>query len=131
MKRNFKLNLALVALLALIALFSGLYLSSRPQPGSGLKSITVTVVHSDKSEKTFAFQTEKDYLGDLLLSEGLAAGEQGQFGLYIKEVDREVADYSINGAYWALFEGDSYATQGADTTPLTDGDQFRLVYTIG
>ena len=68
---------------------------------------------------------------DLLLSEGLAAGEQGQFGLYIKEVDREVADYSINGAYWALFEGDSYATQGADTTPLTDGDQFRLVYTIG
>ena len=131
MKKNTKLSLALVVLLALMALFTGLYLSSRPQPASGLKSITVTVVHSDKSEKTVAFQTEKDYLGDLLLSEGLAAGEQGQFGLYIKEVDGEVADYSVNGAYWALFEGDNYATQGADTTPLIDGARFRLVYTIG
>ena len=131
MKKGAKLTLGLLALLAVAALLAGLYLTARPQPVSGLKSITVTVVHSDKSEKTIPCQTDKEYLGDLLLSEGLASGEQGQFGLYIKEVDGEVADYPINGAYWALFDGNNYATQGADTTPLTDGAQFRLVYTIG
>ena len=131
MKKTTKLTLALLALLALIGLFAGLYLSSRPETVSGMKSITVAVIHSDKSEKTFAYQTEKEYLGELLLSQGLIKGDSGPYGLYITEVDGEVADYSTNKSYWALFEGESYAAQGADTTPLTDGARFSLVYTIG
>ena len=131
MKKNTKLTLALVALLAVIALFAGLYLSSRPAPVPGVKSVTVAVVHSDESTKTFQYQTRLEYLGDLLLSEGLVVGEPGDYGLFIKEVDGEVADYAVNGAYWALYERDSYANQGADTTVLEDGDAFSLVYTLG
>lgn len=131
MKKNAKLTLGVLALLASIALFSGLYLSSLPDTVSGLKSVTVEVVHSDKSERNFLFQTSKEYLGDLLVSEGLIKGDPGPYGLYITEVDGEVADYSKNKSYWALFEGDTYATQGADTTPLTDGAHFSLVYTVG
>ena len=58
-------------------------------------------------------------------------GEQGPYGLYIQTVDGETADYSVDKAYWALFEGEDYATQGADQTVIEDGDSFRLVYTIG
>lgn len=126
-----KLTLALLALMAAIALFAGLHRFSRPNVVTGTKSVTVSVVHSDKSIKTFAFDTDKTYLGDLLLSEGLVAGDQGAYGLYIKEVDGEAAVFEENGAYWALFEGDSYATQGADATVMEDGDMFSLVYTRG
>ncbi len=129
--KKIKLTLALLALVVAIGLLAGLYHLSRPDAAPGTKSVTVSVVHSDKSTKTFHFDTDKEYLGDLLLSEKLVAGEQGSYGLYIKEIDGEVAVFEENGAYWALFEGDEYATQGADTTVMEDGDIFSLVYTRG
>ena len=131
MKKYIKFTLALLAFLAAIGLFAGLYLASRPDAVSGTKAVTVEVVHSDKSTKAFHFQTEQEYLGALLLSEALIKGDPGPYGLYITEVDGEVADYSKNKSYWALFEGNDYAAQGADLTVLEDGDVFRLVYTRG
>ena len=131
MKRNRTLTAAFLALLALAALFAGLYLSSRPGTVSGVKAITVEVVHGDGSGRTFSYQTQEDYLGAVLLAEGLVTGEQGPYGLYITEVDGEAADFSSNKAYWALFEGDTYAAQSADQTPIADGDAFSLVYTRG
>ena len=131
MKKNAKLTLALLALLAVVGLFAGLYLTSRPDPVSGIKSVTVTVTHADGSEKFFHYQTDMNYLGALLLSEGLIKGDPGPYGLYITEVDGEVADYSANKSYWALFDEDDYAAQGADLTVLEDGDVFKLVYTRG
>jgi len=131
MKKNTKLALALLGLLAVIGLFAGLYLTSRPDTVPGAKSVTVEVVHSDKSQRNFCYETTKEYLGDLLLSEGLIKGDPGPYGLYITEVDGEVADYSKDKAYWALFKGEDYATQGIDQTTLEDGDIFKLVYTRG
>lgn len=131
MKKSVKLTLALVALLLVAAVLGGLHLVTRPAPVAGEKSVEVIVIHADKSEKTFHYDTDEEYLGPLLLEDGLIKGEQGAYGLYIKEVDGEVADYAINGAYWALFEGEEYATQGIDTTVLQDGDRFSLVYTLG
>ena len=131
MKKRTKLALSLVALLVVAALFGGLYWFTRPQPVEGLKAVEVVVVHADQSEKTFSYETTEIYLGTLLLNEGLIKGEDGSYGLYIKEVDGEVADYDVNGAYWALFKGETYATTGIDTTVMEDGDQFSLVYTLG
>ncbi|MBE6972520.1 MAG: DUF4430 domain-containing protein [Ruminococcaceae bacterium] len=131
MKKNTKLTLGALALLALITLFAGLYLSSRPDTVSGIKSVTLEVIHADKSQRNFHFETTKEYLGDLLMSEGLIKGDPGPYGPYITEVDGEVADYSKDKSYWALFEGDDYASQGIDQTVLEDGDLFRLVYTRG
>ena len=131
MKKQTQLTMSLLALVAVVALFAGLYLSSRPQPVPGEKSVTVSVLHSNGKEKTFRFQTDHIYLGDLLLAEGLVKGETGPYGLYIKEVDAETADFAADGAYWALFEAEEYAMQGADVTVLEDGDTFSLVYTLG
>ena len=131
MKKHTKLVLASTVLLAVIALFAALYLISRPDAVSGEKSIAVQVVHGDKQLQIFTFNTEKEYLGDLLLSEGLIKGDPGPYGLYITEVDGEVADYSKGKSYWALFVGEDYATQGIDQTALVDGAIFKLVYTRG
>ena len=131
MKKSSNFILPALALLVVAALFGGLYWATRPQPVEGLKSVEVVVIHADQSEKSFHYETTETYLGTLLLNEGLIKGEDGPYGLYVKEVDAEVADYDVNGAYWALFEGESYATTGIDATPLEDGDQFSLVYTLG
>ena len=97
----------------------------------GQKNITVEVIHKDASTKTFTYDTDEEYLGDVLLQEGLVEGEEGPYGLYIKSVDGEVADYEVDQSYWSLLIGEDYATQGADQTPIADGDHFKLVYTIG
>ena len=131
MRKNTKLALLSAAFLTLVVLLAGLYLSTRPTPVDGLKSVTVTVVHSDQSTKIFPFQTQLEYLGDLLQAEQLIVSDQGPYGLYITEVDGEAAIFEQNNAYWALYEGDAYAMQGADTTVLTDGAEFSLVYTLG
>jgi hypothetical protein len=46
-------------------------------------------------------------------------------------VDGEDADYSVNQSYWAFFVGDDYAMEGMNTTAITDGAVYKLVYTIG
>ena len=95
----------------------------------GSKKITVTVVHGDKSEKTFTYYTDADYLGDVLTGEKLVEGEQGAYGLYIKVVDGERAVYELDKAYWGILVNDQEAMTGADQIVLHDGDSFKLVYT--
>lgn len=126
-----KLLIAAVALVALIGIFVGVWFATRPATAQGSKTITVEVVHADESKKTFTYHTDEEFLGAVLQSEGLVEGDMGEFGLYIKAVDGETADYDTDGAYWAFYQGEEYAAQGVDTTPIQDGDSFSLVYTVG
>ncbi len=89
------------------------------------------VVHKDESTKTFTYHTDAEYLGEVILAEGLVKGAQGDYGLYITEVDGESAVYETDSAYWAFYQGGEYANQSVDQTPINDGDAFSLVYTIG
>ena len=129
--KNKKIVIAAVALVLVIALMGGIFLMTRPETSAGAKNFTVTVVHKDGSEKLFEYKTDEEFLGPVLLAEGLAEGEQSTYGLMIHAVDGEVADWNVDQSYWALFIGEEYATTGADTTPVHDGDVFKLVYTIG
>lgn len=131
MKKNNKLILAAVAAAALVAILAGVYLTSRPTAGEGDKTITVEVVHKDQSTKTFTYETDAEYLGQVIQDEGLVEGEMGEYGLFIQVVDGERADYDVDGGYWALYQGEAHATQSADLTPIHDGDEFSLVYTVG
>lgn len=131
MKNNKKTLLALIALVAVAAIVLGVYFFTRPSAVEGAKTFTVTVVHGDGASKDFTYHTDEAYLGAVLLSEGLIQGEQGEYGLMISTVDGEEAVYETDGAYWALYVGEEYGTTGVDTTPVSDGDTFKLVYTIG
>lgn len=129
--KNKKLVIAVVALVVVVVLMYGLFLAARPETSTGNKHITVTVVHQDGAEKQFTYDTNEEYLGPVLLAEKLVEGENSSYGLTIYVVDGERADWNENQSYWALYIGDEYATTGADSTPVNDGDSFRLVYTIG
>ena len=97
--------------------------------GGAAVSFTVIVVHQDGSEKTFTYETNEEFVGPVLTEAGLLKGNAGPYGLEITEVDGEKAVYSEDGAYWAVYEGEEYALQGIDTTPVKEGQVYKLVWT--
>lgn len=129
--KNKKLIIAVVALVAVIAVMAGIFVVTRPETVSGGKEITVTVVHKDGTEKVFEYATSAEYLGEVIVSEGLVNGEEGPYGLYFDTVDGEIADWNVDQSYWSILIGEEYATVGADGIVLTDGGEYSLVYTIG
>lgn len=129
--KNKKMLIAVVALVAVVAVLLGVYAATRPETAAGSKQITITVVHGDGTSREFSYATDEEYLGPVLLANGLVVGEEGPYGLVISAVDGETASWEENQSYWALFVGEDYATTGADTTPVYDGSTFSLVYTIG
>lgn len=129
--KNKKLVIAVVAFVVAIALVAGIYVATRPETVQGSKTVTVKVIHKDGTEKTFTYQTDEEYLGALLLAEGLIEGTQTDFGLMVSTVDGETADYNADQSYWALYVGKEYATLGVSETPIADGDSFSWEYTIG
>lgn len=127
---NKKIVIAAVALVAVVAIFLGVWLMARPQTQAGAKTITVEVVHGDQSVKTFTYQTDAENLGEVLYAEGLIRAEGVDDGMF-NIVDGEKADWNENQSYWMLLIGEEYAMTGVDTTPINDGDSFKLVYTVG
>lgn len=97
--------------------------------GEGSKTFTVVVVHKDQSTKEFVYKTDAEFVGAVLQEHGLIQGNMGQYGLEITVVDGEKAVYAEDAAYWAIYEGEEYAMQGIDTTPVVDGRTYKLVYT--
>lgn len=89
-------------------------------------SLTVTVKGSGGT-KTFTYETDKSTVGAALLEEGLIEGEEGQYGLYVKTVDGETADWDTDGTYWAFYVNGEYAMTGVDSTPIEEGATYEFV----
>ena len=49
-------------------------------------------------------------------------------GFTIESVDGVTADWAVDSAYWALYEGEEYATTSAAGIALVDGGVYKLVY---
>lgn len=120
MKRILSLTLALLMLLA-----SFMLVSCKEEDGEE-KAFTFICVHADGSEKSYEITTEKEMLGDALIEEGIIAGENGAYGLYVTTVDGEYHKWEDDGKYWALYIGDAYASTGVDTTKITDGATYTF-----
>ena len=124
-----KLVIAIIALVAVIALMLGVYAATRPETSTETKYVTVVIVYQDGTEKTLEYTTEAEYLADLLVAEGLVEGYASEeFGFTITAVDGITLDWATDNAYWALYEGDAYATDSAAGIALTDGGVYKLVY---
>ena len=90
------------------------------------QSFTFEVVDKDGNVTTFDITTDKATVGEVLLEEGLIAGEDGQYGLYVLEVNGIVADYNIDQTYWAFYVDGAYASSGVDTTDVVDGSVYSF-----
>ncbi len=92
------------------------------------KSVVVEVVVLENSVN-FTIHTDADTLGEALVSHNLIEGEDGEFGLYIKKVNGILADYDIDGSYWAFTKNGEYMLSGVDTTEIVNGEHYELTYT--
>ena len=95
--------------------------------GEGSRSVTVELEVKEHLI-TFTVKTDEAVLGDALLGVGLISGEDGPYGLYVKTVNGMTADYDRDGRYWSLEIDGEYAMTGVDTTEITEGTVYRLVY---
>lgn len=94
--------------------------------GEGQTEFAFTVVDKDGNETVFEIHTDKETVGEALLELGLIAGEDSEYGLYVKTVNGITADYNTDGVYWAFYVNGEYATSGVDTTPVTEGDSYSF-----
>ena len=125
MKGNKKTVMAVAALALAAALMLGLWYFTRPQSQAGEKTIVVQVVHGDQSTKDFTCQTDADTLGEVLVEEKLAQGEEGPTGLFVTVVDGEEAQDSLR-QWWCVTKDGEMLNTGVSSTPIADGDHFEL-----
>ena len=111
---NKKIVIAIVALVALVGIFLGIFFLTKPETQQGAKQITVIVVHKDGTQKTFTYHTDEEYLDKVLIAEGLMEGHDDQYGLVIDKVDGEAAIWDVDKAYWSLYIGEEYMDVLAD-----------------
>ena len=94
--------------------------------GKGSKTLKV-VVKADEQSITFTIKTDAETVGAALLENDLIAGDQSQYGLYVKTVNGMRADYDTDGYYWAFYKNGEYMMTGVDSTAFADGEQYELV----
>lgn len=75
----------------------------------------------------YEVHTDATTVGEALLDLGLIDGEDSEYGLYVKEVNGVVADYDVDGTYWAFYIDGEYAMTGVDSTDIVDGATYEFV----
>lgn len=94
--------------------------------GEGETAFQFTVTDKDGNEEQFEIHTDKTTVGEALLDLGLIVGDDGEYGLYVKEVNGITADYDVDGTYWAFYVDGEYASSGVDTTNITAGATYSF-----
>ena len=94
--------------------------------GEGATVFLFTVVDKDGNEANFEIHTDKEIVGDALLEVGIIAGEESEYGLFVKTVNGITADYNTDGTYWAFYINGEYAVSGVDTTPISEGETYTF-----
>ena len=92
--------------------------------GDGATQVSFTVVDQNGKEAHFIIHTDKTILSDALLEHDLIAGEDSEYGLYVKTVNGTTLDYNKDGKYWAFYVNDAYATKGVEKTEIDDSAKY-------
>ena len=127
---NRKTGILAAALIILCAAAGILFQMNKPETVTGAKIIDVIVIHADQTENAFSYETDAEYLGEVLLENELAEGDITDYGLFISTVDGETAD-SSKQQWWCITKDGESVTTGADSLPIADGDQFELTLMEG
>lgn len=129
-KNSRKPLFAVIGLVVVIAALLCVFFMTRQSAVAGKKTITVEVVDKDGASQEFTFETEREYLGEVLQDEKLVEGETGEFGLFITTVNGIAADDS-NQEWWCITKTGEQLNTSADTTPIADGETYELTLTVG
>jgi hypothetical protein len=94
--------------------------------GEGQTIFDFVVVDKEGKETAFEIHTDKTTVGDALLELGLIAGEEGAYGLYVKQVNGITADYDVDQTYWAFYVNGEYGMTGVDATNIEAGATYTF-----
>lgn len=94
--------------------------------GEGETVFTFIVTDADGNDTQFEIHTDKKTVGEALSDLGLIAGEDSEYGLYVKTVNGVTADYDTDKTYWAFYVNGEYAQSGVDTTDVVGGDTYSF-----
>ena len=94
--------------------------------GKGATAFTVEVAQLDGTSITFTVNSDKATVGEALLELGIVAGDDTEYGLYVKTVNGVTLDYDTDGAYWAFYINGEYAMTGVDATNIEAGAIYAL-----
>ena len=128
--KNKKGLVAVLVLIVAVVAAAAVYMATRPATDKGDKSIVVEVVHKDGESKEFSYDTDAEYLRDVLEPAGLIAGSDSEYGMFVETVDGYTAD-SSNEEWWCFTKDGEMLNTGVETTPVADGDHFEITLTVG
>lgn len=94
--------------------------------GKGETKFTFTVTDLEGNKTVFEINTDKKTVGEALLELELIAGDDSEYGLYVKTVNGTTLDYDKDGAYWAFYTNGEYAIKGVDSTDIVPGENYEL-----
>lgn len=97
--------------------------------GCGKTTVTIDVIHADKTVTKHGVTSRETNLAKILVDHRIVEDNQGDYGLYILVADGETADYTIDGSYWALKKDGEDLMVGASDITVKDGEHYELVYT--
>lgn len=125
-----KLWLIVGAALALVAVMAAAWFAFGPKGTAGGKNIQVTVVYADASTDTFDLSTDAEFLRGALEEQNLIAGDENEYGLFVKTVNGVTAD-DAKQEWWCFTKGGEELMTGVDSTPIADGDAFEITLKTG
>ena len=135
-KKNNRTAIIAVAILlvlvvgAIVAWFALRPAAPAEAPATGKYTIAVSVTHGDGSVKDFSISTDAENLRGALEQEDLIAGEESQYGLYVKTVDGETVD-DAKQEWWCFTKGGEMMMTGVDDSMIADGENYEIVFTVG
>ena len=94
--------------------------------GEGENAFVFIAVDLDGNSTHYMIKTDKETVGEALVENGLIAGDDSEYGLYVKTVNGITLDYDKDGKYWAFYEENAYANQGVDSTPIKEGGVYTF-----
>lgn len=80
-----------------------------------MNEVTIVTIHTDE-----------ETVGAALTALNIVAGEDSEYGLYIKTVNNITADYATDGSYWAFYIDGEYAVTGVDSTEINEEATYTL-----
>ena len=94
--------------------------------GEGSVSFPLTITDADGVSIQVTVNTDQETVGGALVELGLIAGEETQYGLYMKTVNGITLDYEQDGMYWGFYIDGAYAVTGVEMTEISAGSSYEL-----
>ena len=94
--------------------------------GEGNTEFAFEVVLEDGTTTLYNVHTDEKTVGAALLGVNLIAGDDSEYGLYVKTVDGVTADYDKDGTYRAFYIDGEYASTGVDSTDVVPGSTYSF-----